>query len=524
MLGRARARSREIAIRLALGVSRVRLLRQLLSESVLLALIGCVLGLGFAYFGIRFIMSLALMQIQSDLPIVLEPRLDGRVLIVSLLAATASALLFGVAPAWQSLKTQLVPALKSSEPGQGTRHRTIGRNILVSAQVALSMVLLVAAGMLVEGFRASMGLNPGFRTDHLMMMSTDTALMRYTPARTHDFYRNLVDRVRALPGVASATLTNMIPLGSVGSELVVPEGYQFPRGQENVRVAAAVVDEQYFTTLNTEIVRGRAFTNEDNENSRRVAIVNEAFASVYWPNQDPIGKRIRAVEPVNDVASGFSRKEQWLEVVGVAKTTKYLNITEVPTPFLYQAAAQNPRAAMSLLIETTSADAAGLGGPLRDVVRALDVNLPVSELRLFASFYASRSTAPRSMVMQVVSVMGLLGLTLALIGLYGLVTYSVARRTREIGLRMAMGAGKADVLKMVLRQGLTLSIAGILVGAIASIVVARALTAAMAGLGATNIATYVIVPIVLVCLTMAASYLPARRAASVDPLRALRYE
>jgi predicted permease len=478
---------------------------------VLLALIGCVLGLGFAYFGIRFIMSLALMQIQSDLPIVLEPRLDGRVLIVSLLAATASALLFGVAPAWQSLKTQLVPALKSSEPGQGTRHRTIGRNILVSAQVALSMVLLVAAGMLVEGFRASMGLNPGFRTDHLMMMSTDTALMRYTPARTHDFYRNLVDRVRALPGVASATLTNMIPLGSVGSELVVPEGYQFPRGQENVRVAAAVVDEQYFTTLNTEIVRGRAFTNEDNENSRRVAIVNEAFASVYWPNQDPIGKRIRV-------------NEQWLEVVGVAQTTKYLNVVEVPTPFLYQAAAQNPRAAMSLLIETTSADAAGLGGPLRDVVRALDVNLPVSELRLFASFYASRSTAPRSMVMQVVSVMGLLGLTLALIGLYGLVTYSVARRTREIGLRMAMGAGKADVLKMVLRQGLTLSIAGILVGAIASIVVARALTAAMAGLGATNIATYVIVPIVLVCLTMAASYLPARRAASVDPLRALRYE
>jgi len=514
MLGRARARSREIAIRLALGVSRIRLLRQLLAESLLLALTGCVLGLGLAYFGIQSLLSLAQFQVQTDLPFVAEARLNGRVLLFSLLAASVSAVLFGVAPAWQSLKTQVVPALKSSEPGQETRHRTIGRNVLVSGQVALSMVLLVAAGMLLDGLRTSRNLNPGFRTDHLIMMSTDTTFMRYAPVRTRDFYRDLVDRVRALPGVASVTLTSSIPLGSIGRENVIPEGYRFPRGQESVAVSSAVVDEHYFDTLKTDIVHGRAFTADDNERSRQVAIINEAFAGLYWPNQVAIGKRIR----LND---GQAR---WLEVVGVTKTVKYLNVREAPTPFFYQPFAQNPRAAMSLLVETTSADAASLGAPLRDVVRDLDVNLPVFDLRAFASFYEGRALGPQVILGRTVGMMGLLGLTLALIGLYGLVAYSVARRTREIGIRMAMGAGKADVLKMVLRQGLTLAIAGVVAGGLATIGVTRLLTVAMAGLGSANIATYVIVPAALIGLTMAASYIPARRAATVDPLRALRYE
>jgi putative ABC transport system permease protein len=520
MLGRSRARSREIAIRLALGISRVRLLRQLLTESVLLALAGGVLGLAFAYGGIRFIMSLARMQLVSDLPIVVEPRINGRVLIVGLLATTAATLFFGVAPAWQSLKTQLVTALKGSEPGGMARHRTIGRNVLVSAQVALSMVLLVAAGMLVEGFRTTLNMNPGFRTDHLMMMSVDTSVMAYPEARTRDFHRALMDRVRSLPGVAAAALTSAIPLGPTGQDVIVPEGYQFPRGQTSVPVPSAVVDDQYFATLNIGIVRGRAFTPEDDDRSRRVAIVNEAFVDRFWPDRDPVGKRIQ----LTDAVSGGVGRAATLEVVGVARTTKYLNVGEGPTPFLYQPAAQNPRAAMSVFVQTTSADAASLSGSLRDVVRGLDANLPVFDLRPFESFYQGRAIAPRLMLMRVVSLLGVMGLTMALIGLYGLVTYSVARRTKEIGLRMAVGAGKADVLRMVLGQGLMLSAAGILVGAIASIAVARVLTTGMAGLGATNLATYFVVPLALVALTLAASYLPARRAAAVDPLRALKYE
>ncbi len=514
MLGRGRARSREIAIRLALGVSRPRLVRQLLTESLLLSLIGCAIGFAFAYGGIRFLSSSLQTTVQTDLPIGADPKLDGRFLLFSLLATFVSAVLFGVAPAWQSLKTQLIPALKSSEPGQTTRHRTIGRNVLVSAQVALSMVLLVAAGTLMGGLRNSLNLNPGFRTDHLIMMSTDTALTRYTPARSRDFYRDLADRVRALPVVASATLTSSIPLGSNEREIVIPEGFEFPRGQESAPVLSSVVDERYFGTLKIEVVRGRAFTSDDNMDSRRVAVINEMFASTYWPNQDPIGKRIR----LND------SRGPWLEVVGVARTSKYLQLVEAPRPFLYQPFAQSPKAQMSLLVESTSADAAMLATPLRDLVRTLDVNLPVFNVRSFSNYYERRAIGPQLLVMQVVSTMGLLGLTLALIGLYGLVAYSVARRTREIGIRMAMGAGKADVSKMVLRQGLTLSMSGIVVGGVASIGVARLLAAALAGVASPNVATYVVVPVMLILLTMAASYFPARRAAAVDPLRALRYE
>jgi putative ABC transport system permease protein len=517
MLGRARARSREMAIRLALGVSRMRLLRQLLTESLLLALLGGLLGVGFAYGGIRFFSYAVQTMVPSDLPVVIAPQMDSRVLIVSGLAAVVSAFLFGVAPAWQSLKTQLVPALKSSEPGETNRQRTIGRNVLVVAQIALSMVLLVAAGMLQAGFRNALDLNPGFRTDHLMMMSADTSFGRYTPIQTRDFYRHLVERARALPGVASVALSSAIPLDpndGPGIVAVMPEGYQLPRGQENVSVRVAAVDERYFSTLRIAIVRGRAFDAGDSDSSRRVAIVNQEFAGLYWPNQDPIGKRIRLTDG----------QETWLEVVGVAETGKYSSINERPTPFFYRPFAQDVRSAMSLVIETTSADAAPLAAPLRDIVHAVDQNQPVFSLRTMSALYKQQAVAAPLLMMQTAGTMGALGLTLALIGLYGLVAYSVARRTREIGIRMAMGAARSDVLKMVLREGLTLSLAGILVGGVASVAVARLLAAGMAGLGAPNPAAYVVVPMLLIGLTLAASYFPARRASKVDPLRALRYE
>ena len=512
MLGRARGRSREIAIRLALGVSRIRLLRQLMTESLVLALIGCALGLGFAYGGLSLLQTT---EAPTDLRVEIAAQLDHRVLIVSLLAAVVSAVLFGLAPAWQSVNTQLVPALKSAEPGQTTRQRTIGRNVLVVAQVALSMALLVSTGILLDGFRKVLVLNPGFRTDHLMMMAVDTSLVRYTPVQTREFYRSLEDRARALPGVGSVALTSWVLLDRGGDiNAVIPEGYQLPRGQESVTVFSAVVDEHFFGTMHTGLVRGRAFTADDTDGSRRVVIVNEEFAKTYWPNQDPIGKRMR----LNDSQS------PWLEVVGLTKTGKYLFIGEAPTRFLYLPFAQNERTAMSLLVETTSGDPASLAAPLRDVVRDFDVNQPVVSVRTFSSFYEQRAIAIPLRILQTVGTMGLLGLTLALIGLYGLVAYSVARRTREIGIRMAIGASRLDVLRMVLGQGLMLAMAGILIGGIASVAVARLLTAALVGVGTPNAATYVIVPLMLIGLTMAASYVPARRASLVDPLLALRDE
>jgi macrolide transport system ATP-binding/permease protein len=515
MLGRARSRTREIAVRLALGVSRTQLIRQLLTESLMLALLGGVLGLGFAYGGIRFFAAAAQTMVPTDIPVVIEPQLDMRVLGFSLLAALASALLFGLTPAWQSLHTELVPSLKGGEAGQTSRHRTIGRNALVVAQVALSMVLLVAAGTLQAGFRKALTLNPGFRTDHLMVMTLDTSHVRYNPDQTWNFYRVLVDRARAVPGVVSVALASSIPLdrGFFGNETVVPEGYQFPPGQENVSTFAAVVDENYFGTVQTEIARGRVFTADDRDGSRRVTIVNEEFAKRFWPDQDAIGKRMR-----------LSAGDSTLEVIGVARNEKYSFIFEPPTPFLYLPFAQQQRTQMSLLVETVNADASALAGPLREVVRTLNVSQPISSLRTFASFYRQDAIAPPLLVMRTVTTMGLVGLTLALVGLYGLVTYSVARRTREIGIRMAIGAARRDVLMMVLRQGLMLSVAGVFVGGLLSLAVVRLLIVTAGGFGAPNPATYIIVPIMLSVLTLLASYFPARRASQVDPLRALRYE
>lgn len=511
LLARARSRSREIAIRMAVGASRTRLITQLLFESVTLALMGGALGVVFAYGGIRFLQGL---QVPTDLPIVIGVELDDRVLLFSFLAALASAVFFGLAPAVQSVKTELVPALKAADQGFTARRRTIGRNTLVIGQVALSMALLVATGILLDAVRKTLSLDPGFRIDHLLMMEFDTALVRYSENQTRDFYRTLEDRARTLPGVKSVTLTSNIPFSPNNTgKTVVPEGYQFPKGHESVSLGASIVDEHYFDTLKTAVIRGRAFTADDRAGSRRVAIVNQEFARKYWPNQDPIGKRFS----LND------RKGPQVEVVGLTKTNKYYFVAEPPMEYLYLPFAQEQSTRMSIVLETYG-DPAAAATPMREVVRGIDANLPVYNVRTFSSFYEQRAVAVAKMIMEMVGAMGLLGLTLALVGLYGLIAYSVSRRTQEIGLRMAIGAAKTDVLKMVLRQGLILSGLGIVVGGALSYVVARMLAIGLVGLGAPNPATYFIVPVALLIITMAACYIPARRASLIDPIRALRYE
>jgi len=516
MLGRARARSREMAVRLALGVGRMRLLRQLLTESLFLALLGGILGVAFAYGGIRFLSASAQAIVPVDIPVVVGVELDQRVLLVSLLATIVSAVLFGIAPAWQSIRTELVSGLKNSESGERMRRRTIGRNVLVVAQVALSMVLLVATGMVQAGFRRTLAMDPGFRTDHLITLAFDTSFTRYTPEQTRNFYRSLVERAQTLPGVRSVALADIVPLdrGLSSRRMLIPEGYGFPQGQDSAQVSTSVVDQNYFDTMGTGILRGRAFTDADRDGSPRAGVVNEVFAAKYWPNQEVIGKRLRLNNSTGP----------WIEVVGLAKTEKYANVLEPPTSFLYLPFAQQEKPQMSLLVETADADASPLAGPLRNLVRELDVNQPVFGMRTFSTFYEREATGPQLLVLRTAAGMGLLGLILSLIGLYGLVAYTVARRTREIGIRVAIGAGRADVLKMVLRQGMILAISGIALGGIASAGVARLLAAGVTGLAVPDVATFVGVPVLLFALTLAASYVPARRAARVDPLRALRYE
>jgi hypothetical protein len=261
------------------------------------------------------------------------------------------------------------------------------------------------------------------------------------------------------------------------------------------------------------IIRGRGFTAADKAGARRVAVVNQEFASAYWPKQDPIGKRFR----LND------SKGPWVEVVGLTKTSRYFFIAEPPMKFLYLPFAQEQNSRMSLMVETFG-DPAAVAAPLRTVVRGIDPNQPIYNVRTFSSFYEQRAVAVAMTLMQVVATMGLLGLTLALVGMYGLIAYSVSRRTQEIGIRLAIGANKVEVLKMVLRQGLVLVLVGIGAGGAISVVVARMLAIGLAGLGTPNPITYVLVPIALLLITLTACYIPARRASLIDPIRALRYE
>ena len=434
-------------------------------------------------------------------------------LLFSLIAGVLSALVFGIAPAWQALKTDLVPALRSAGLTASARRRTIGRNALVISQVALSVVLLVAAGMIFDGFRKILIMNPGFRIDHILTMDFDTSLVPASGA-THDFYRNLIDRARALPGVKSATLALVVPLAPAQSgQTVIPEGYQFPKGQETTQVFQNSIDERYFDVMQTPLVRGRAFAASDKADSTQVAIVNEEFAKTYWPKQDAIGKKIR----LNDVNGPV------FQVVGVAKTAKYLFIAEPPQQFVYFPFTQRPQTRMSILLETYG-DPAAMTAPLREVVRSLNPDQPIYNTHTLANFYEQRGTGIFLMILQLVATMGLLGLTLAVVGLYGLIAYSVSRRTQEIGIRMALGAQRSDVAALVLRQGFVLAIMGIAIGFAASIAVRGILAQGLIGLGTLSPAVLAIVPVGLLLVTMAACYLPARRAAQIDPLRALRWE
>jgi putative ABC transport system permease protein len=326
LLARARARSREIAIRLSIGAGRSRVVRQLMTESLIVALAGGVTGLFVAYGGIRL---LEMQSVPSDPPFVLGVQLDWRVVEFSLLAALASCIFFGLAPAWQAARTDFVSALKTGGGGASGKRRTFGRDVLVVGQIALAMVVLIGAGMFLAGFRNLLVMPPEFRTDHLISLDTAPALVHYSPEQTMAFYRRLVDRVRTMAGVAGVAMTEARPLSPSQTAVnVVPEGYQFPKGREKEIEFGAAVDAAYFRTMHVEIKRGRAFTDDDRAGSRRVAIVNQQFVKTYWPAQDPIGKRVR-VESMDGMGGPAA------EVVGVAKTGHYLAVNEAPAPYVY---------------------------------------------------------------------------------------------------------------------------------------------------------------------------------------------
>jgi predicted permease len=513
LTSRAPARAREIALRLAIGAGRGRLVRQLITESLLIALAGGLLGLAVGYAGMTLFRQI---EIPSDLPIALTFRLDRRALVFSLIVAVGSAVLFGLVPAIQATRTDLTAVMKAGDSVAPGRRRRWGRAVLVAAQVAISVVLLAVAMFMYRGFGAQLANGPGYRTDHLLMMGFDTALLRYTRVQSQQFFEQVAEQARSVPGVKSVTLSTSVPMlnDSIGGVTVVPEGFQFPPGRDNASVLAASVDEHYFDTMALTILQGRNFGIEDSINAPRVAIVNQQFARHYWPNQDPIGKRFRLVD----------RDNAWVEIVGLARTSKYVFIAEPPTEFVYLPYRQQQPQRMMMLAQSAG-DASALAAPLREVVRRLDANLPISGVRTMEALYDMRATRIFRVLITLVASMGLMGLGLAIVGLYGLIAFAVGRRTREIGIRMAIGADHAAVVRMVLRQGLVLALVGLVIGAVASVGAGQLLQAAFpTGNEQGDMVTlFLVVPVVL-AVTFLAAYVPARQASRVDPILALRQD
>lgn len=513
LLSRARARSREMAVRLAIGAARGALMRQLLLENFLLALAGGLAGIAVAYGGTSFFNSI---PIPVDVPLAFHVSVDQRMLFFTIAVSLISTFLFGLTPALQTTRLDLVSSLKAADADSSGKRRLWGRNLIVAGQVALSLVLLIVSAVLLQGFRDELLQGPGFRTDHLWLTSFDTTPLHYSEDQTRRFYKDLLDKTRLAPGVRSVALTSDIPLLGGGGAGIVPEGYTLPRGQESLSIAGSWVSPDYFTTMGVPILRGRAFLETDRQDTPLVAVVNEQFAHHYWPKQDALGKRFHMKTATGPL----------VQIVGIAKMAKYFWIAEPPQEFIYFPYTQDKRPALTVVAETAAPDAAALAPVLREVVRGIDPSMPVSNARTMQDYYTQRAVKTPGIISESVAGLGSMGLILAMVGLYGLISYSVSRRRREIGIRMAIGADRQKVIRMILRQGLMLGSIGIAVGLIVSFFVCRAVmtVAWVASFDHLNYALFPAIAIPLLLITLLATYAPARRASLVDPMRALRDE
>jgi macrolide transport system ATP-binding/permease protein len=515
LLSRARSRTREIAVRLAIGAGRFRLIRMLLTESLILASLGGLAGIAIGYGVVEWFHSFQNVIFMTDLPLSIPFQMDTRVLLASLALAALSALLCGLAPALQSTRADLVNGLKSADVDVPGRKRLWGRNVLVVAQVSTSLMLLTASFLMVRGFRHSLLEGTGFAKDHLLMASFDPRLVQYDAAQTQRFYKLLAERVRIAPGVQNEALTQNIPLGVDDFDGVafVPDGFQMPRDRENFSSTMDTVDEGYFETMGIPILRGRSFRASDAADAPRVAVVNQQFANHYWPGADAVGQHIRL----------DSRVGTLVEIVGVAQTIKYQGGTEKPMDFVYMPLAQHPIARMTLMLRS-SGDPLQLVQSVKDVLRTLDPNLPMLHTMAYDDYYLNQAVKGPEIAMKLVGSMGIVGLVLAIAGLYGLVAYNVSRRTREIGIRMALGAASSDVLRLVMGKGIMLVGIGAAIGLVMGFGVEQFMNSMLFNAGGVDLLAYVIVVPSLFLVTMLAAYVPARRASRIAPTQALRYE
>jgi predicted permease len=507
LLARATQRQREIAVRLALGASRARLIRQLLTESLLLGLAAGALGILCAYWGRTLLLSL----LPAGLP-KLDFSLDTRVFGYTLGLSLAATVLFGLVPALQASKADRVASLKDRTGAPTGSAKWYGlRGVLVMVQVALSLIALVGAGLFIHSLRNAEEIDPGFEVKHEMVMFVNLGAEHYAQPQAEQFYRSMMERLRTLPMVADASISDTPPLNGSLQRTTFVDGVDTtdPRNGKLTPVVAAAPG--YFATAGVTLLHGRDFTDADDPQGAMVAVVNRAFADVMFPGQDVLGKHIHFLGETWDVA-----------IVGEVSTVKYQTLGEPPQPIVYMPLKQHYSPAVMVFVRTKNDPAAAMA-TVRAAMKELNSTIPLLRMRTVQEVLVQSLTAPK-IAAELLGTFGLLALVLATIGTYGVMSYSVNQRTQEIGIRIALGAQPGDVLRMILSSGMAMVVAGVVIGLGVSVLFARSLNSLLFGIGSFDPASFLTMAALLILVALAACWIPARRAMRVDPIVALRYE
>ena len=514
LLARAAVRQKEIALRLALGASRSRLTRQFLTESVLLALLGAVVGLILAFGGLQVLNALIPDTISNAQSI----SIDAKVLVFTALVAVVTGLIFGLAPATQASNFSLNETLKEGgrDAGGGSKGVRL-RGLLVIAEVAVSFVLLIGAGLLINSFLHLRNLDPGFRADHLLTAKIDLPELKYADTEHRvSFFDEVLRRVTSLPGVQSAAVAGNLPLTYNGDSMYIGvEGIPDPPPDQQRDVIYRAIGPGYFDTMGIPLVSGRDFNDRDTVDTTLGVIVSEKMAKHFWPGQNPIGKRLKSGSTTSD--------SPWREVIGVAKDVRQNDFIADPKLQMYMSYRQLKFLVPNALVVRTNVDPMSLAIPLRNAIWAVDKDQPVSNIDTMEHIVAGAVARQRFSTM-LLGVFATVALVLAAVGIYGVMSYSVAQRTREIGIRMALGAQRSDVLKMTVSDGLKLVGLGVVLGLLAAFVLTRVMASLLFGVSTTDPTTFLSISVILVAVAACASYVPALRATKVDPMEAVRYQ
>jgi putative ABC transport system permease protein len=512
LLARAVTRKREVALRIALGAGRYRMIRQLLTESVVLAFAGAVLGLLIAYWSTRTLIALS----PGNIPRLSEAALDLRVLAFTISVSLLTGIIFGLVPALQLSKTDLNDSLKESDRG-GTSSIRSGRirNLLVVSEVALALMLLISGGLLMKSFLKVIRMEPGFNPQNVLTMELALTFGKYTTVESQvPFFKQVVEHTKSLPGVEAVGGTSILPMsGGESSTIFNIEGRPSPPENQLPWASFRWVTPDYFRTMGISLLKGRDFTERDDENAPKVVIINERMARQNWPNENPIGQRIN----IRYGTGKFVR-----EIVGVVSNIHHFGLDKDENPEFYMPIYENPRWFMSLAVRAKT-NPMVLADEIRKVVAKFDKDQPVVNVKTMETILAE-SMAPRKLSMSLMLVFAGIALMLASIGVYSVISYSVAQRTHEVGIRMALGAQTSNVLKMMLLQGIYPVLVGILIGLAGAWGLTRWMQSMLFHVSTTDPWTFILVPVLLVLIAVLASYFPARRAAKVDPVIALRYE